>query len=398
MNYALTLTLALTTVSLAQAQQLVLKGKVLDEQHRPVPFANVGPPGAEPGTATNEAGEFSLRVAKLPQKLAVVSLGYTPAMLEVTTPGPLTVTLKASTVALPEVRVRNPQQVATELVQRAYAKLARHQKEEQYGKAFYRQKQQHNSHYTEFLDAFYDVRFSPQGINGWQLEQARYGTANEDTGVDMSNFSAALRLIPVFDPKPSRRSLSVPLSPLGPQQFTFTLRQVLEDKGQETAVIDYGPRPNLDRFVPQGTLYIDFATAALRRIEARIPIENLMSMQLREGTTLTSQTMHMTTDFVPHRDSLSRIQSIRAAQRIVLSYEGKPDTTEISGNLFFYQYTARPAAKGYKSTGANYNDLKQAAKQRYDAGFWRNREVLRASPMEEKVIRDLEQRKAFGSF
>jgi len=395
----LVLPLAFVAATAAQAQQTVLKGKVVDEQNRPVPYANVGPPGTEPGTATNEAGEFTLRVNRLPQKLAFVCLGYVPVTLEVASAAaPVRVTLRASTVALPEVRVRNPEQVAAALVQRAYAKLARHQREEEFGKAFYRQKKQHNSQYTEFVDAFYNVRFSPREVSGWQLEQARYGAVPEDTGVDMSNFSAAVRLIPVFDSRPSRRKLSVPLSPGSTRQFTFRLREVLENKGQETAVIEYGPRPNVDRFVPEGTLYIDYNTATLRRVEARIPIEHLMSMQLREGTTVASQTMRMVSDFSPYRDSLSRLQAVRAEQQIVLRYQGRPDTTTIEGNLFFYRYTAKPAGKGYKATGANYNDLKQVQKQRYDAAFWRDQEILRASPVEEKVIRDLEKQKAFGAF
>ncbi|UOQ76433.1 DUF5686 and carboxypeptidase regulatory-like domain-containing protein [Hymenobacter sp. 5516J-16] len=399
MKHPLILTLALTTASLAHAQQITLKGRVVDEKRQPVPYANVGQLGNEPGTATNEAGEFSLRVASLPRKITVISLGYAPTTVDATSATePLLIVLKASTVALPEVRVRNPEQVATELVKRAYAKLVRHQRQEQYGKAFYRQKQEHNGKYSEFLDAFYDVRFTNQGVGGWQLEQARYATAAEETGVDMTNFSAAVRLIPVFEPKPSRRTLAVPLSPLADKQFKFHLREVLQDKGQETAVIDFTPRLDLNQPAAFGTLYVDFKTAAIRRLESNVPIGNLMSLQFSEGTTLTSQTFRMVTEFSPVADSLSRLQAVRAEQTIVLSYQGKPDSTEISGNLFFYQNTTKPAAKGYKSTGVNYNDLKQAMKQNYNAKFWRDREILRASPVEEKVIRDLEQRKAFGSF
>ncbi|MBX0290566.1 carboxypeptidase-like regulatory domain-containing protein [Hymenobacter sp. HSC-4F20] len=399
MKHVLTLTLALATASLAQAQQLTIKGKVLDEQRRPVPYASVGQLNNEPGTATNEAGEFSLRVASLPRKITVISLGYAPTTVDVkSATEPLVISLSASTVALPEVRVRNPEQVASELVKRAYAKLARHQRQEQYGKAFYRQKQRHNGTYSEFLDAFYDVRFTSQGVGGWQLEQARYATAAEDTGVDMTNFSAAVRLIPVFEPKPSRRTLAVPLSPLAEKQFKFQLREILQDKGQQTAVIDYTPRLDLNQPATFGTLYLDMESAALRRVESNVPIGSLMSLQFSEGTTLSSQSFRMVTDFSPVADSLSRLQAIRAEQTIVLSYQGKPDTTSISGNLFFYQHTAKPAAKGYKTTGVNYNDLKQAMKQNYNAKFWRDREILRASPVEEQVIRDLERRKAFGSF
>ena len=82
----------------------------------------------------------------------------------------------------------------------------------------------------------------------------------------------------------------------------------------------------------------------------------------------------------------------------MLRYQNQTDTTTINGNLFFYRYTARPASQGYKATGVNYNDLKQARKRPYDPAFWRNREILRASPAEERVIQDLEQQKAFGAF
>ena len=380
------------------SQQILLKGKVLDEKNQPVPYVNIGIVDAEVGTATNEAGEFLLRVPRLPQQLRITSLGFEPLMFTVTTSAPLVLRLKNSTVTLPEVRVHDPERIATELVQRASAKLARHGRKSDYGQAFYRQKQRHNGRYTEFLDAFYAVRFTAEGVSGWQLEQARYGQTAEDTGVEMVNFSAALRLIPVYDPKPSPKTVAVPLGPQAAEQFSFQLREILHDKGEETAVINFAPRPELGRVALVGTLYIDLNTATLRRVESYVPIAYLMTLQFSEGTSLDSQTMLMTTDFAPYQDSLSRLQSVRADQRIVLRYQNQTDTTTINGNLFFYHYTTRAASKGYKTTGVNYNDLKQARKQAYDPAFWRNREVLRASPAEERVIRDLEQQKAFGAF
>ncbi|NVO84187.1 carboxypeptidase-like regulatory domain-containing protein [Hymenobacter terrestris] len=387
--------------SLAQAQEILLKGRVVDEKNQPIPYAGVGVVGAEVGTATNEAGEFLLRVPRLPQQLTVNSLGFEPTILNVNTTmaaSPLEVRLKSSLVALPEVRVRNPAQVAAELVQRASAKLARHQRDAMYGQAFYRQKQRHNGRYTEFMDAFYDVRFTVEGISGWQLTQARYGQVKEETGVDMMNFSAALRLIPVYDPKPSSRKVAVPLGPRATKQFIFQLREILRDESGEVAVIDFRPRPELGQSALTGTLYLDMETASLRRMESRVPIADLMSLQFGEGTSLDSQNMRLTADFAPYQDSLSQLRAVRADQRIVLTYNGRPDTTTLSGNLFFYRYAKGANTKGYKSTGVNYNDLRQARKGPYEPEFWRSREVLRATPAEERVIRDMEEQKAFGTF
>lgn len=383
----------------ARAQQVLLKGRVLDEKEKPVPYAGVGVLGSEVGTATNEAGEFLLRVPRLPQQITVNSLGFEPTILNVATAAkPLEVRLKSSLVALPEVRVRNPAQVATELVKRASAKLARHQREALYGQAFYRQKQRHNGRYTEFMDAFYDVRFTAEGVSGWQLTQARYGQVSEETGVEMMNFSAAMRLIPVYDPKPSPRKVAVPLGPRASEQFVFQLREVLRNESGEVAVIDFLPRPELGQSALTGTLYLDMQTAALRRMESLVPIADLMSLQFGEGTSLDSQNMRLTADFAPYQDSLSQLRAVRAEQRIVLRYQGRPDTTTLSGNLFFYRYTKGANTKGYKSTGVNYNDLKQARRGPYEPEFWRSREVLRATPAEERVIRDMEQQQAFGTF
>ncbi|SET58371.1 carboxypeptidase-like regulatory domain-containing protein [Hymenobacter actinosclerus] len=385
----------------AFAQQILLKGRVLDEKNQPVPYAGVGVLGSEVGTATNEAGEFLLRVPRLPQQLTVNSLGFEPTILNLNAKmaaAPIEIRLKSSLVALPEVRVRNPGQIAAELVQRASAKLARHQRESLYGQAFYRQKQRHNGRYTEFMDAFYDVRFTAEGISGWQLTQARYGQVSEETGVEMMNFSAAMRLIPVYDPKPSPRTVAVPLGPRATGQFAFQLREILRNESGEVAVIDFRPRPELGQSALSGTLYLDMATASLRRVESQVPIADLMALQFGEGTSLDSQSMRLTADFVPYQDSLSQLRAIRAEQRIVLRYNGRPDTTTVSGNLFFYRYAKGANTKGYKSTGVNYNDLRQARKGPYEPEFWRDREVLRASPAEERVIRDMEQQQAFGTY
>jgi len=120
--------LSLLTLS-AHAQTTRLSGTVVDEQRRPVPFASVALPDGSAGTATNEVGEFSLLVPTLPQRLVVISMGYARTEVAAPTAAPLTITLPASAVQLPEVVVRNPQRVAEELVQHAYAKLVRHEKD-----------------------------------------------------------------------------------------------------------------------------------------------------------------------------------------------------------------------------------------------------------------------------
>ena len=148
--------------ALAGQAQIIVSGRLLDEHQQPVPFASIAPADGHTGTASNEVGEFSLRLPALPQQFTILSIGYERATIAVTVAGPLPapIVLRASAVQLPEVTVRANSE-AEELVRRCYAKLLRHEAEVQYGRGFYRQKTRQNGRYREFFDAFYDVKITP---------------------------------------------------------------------------------------------------------------------------------------------------------------------------------------------------------------------------------------------
>lgn len=384
----------------AAAQTATLTGRVIDEQQRPVPYASVGVKGGQQGTATNEIGEFSLRVPSLPQQLEVLSIGYLPTTLLVTTQaGSVTVMLPLSAVALPEVRVRNPDKVAEELVQRASAKLLRHEKDQQYGKGFYRQKTRQNGYYREFFDAFYDVKFSNRLIEGWDLGESRY--AFTPGGFTFTNFSSLVRRIPVFTRHPWREKLLVPLGPAATKNFHFTLRTILVgEAGRETAVIDFEPRPEVRKPATTGTLYIDLQSAVLRRQEQALPLSSMLTFKgLDPGFERTSDEFRLITDFAPLSDSLTRLASTRAEGSIVIrAAGGRADSTHVSAYLLLYQYTGRLAGHTYEDVGRHSRDLDQVMKRPYNPQFWLDNEVLRASPLEQEVIHDFEGKRVFGQF
>jgi len=370
----------------------------MDEQQQPVPYANVGLADGSNGTATNEIGEFSLRANALPQRLVVLSMGYSRTEVEVQAEKvPLLITLKASVVALPEVKVRNPDKVAEELVQRASAKLLRHARDQQYGKAFYRQKTRHNGQYREFFDAFYDVKFSNRLIEGWDLGESRYGYT--PGGITFTNFSVLIRRVPVFRQQPVRQKFLVPLGRNATKYFHFTLRNVLTEPGRETAVIDFEPRPEIGRPATTGTLYIDMQTAVLRRQEQAMPFGNMLTFKVGPEYQRVSDDFRLVSDFVPLNDSLTRLASTRAECSIVLrNLDGHPDSTRVAAYLFFYQYTGRQPGHAYQDVGRRSRDLDQVMKKPYNAQFWQENEVLRASPIEQEVISDFEGKKVFGEF
>jgi CarboxypepD_reg-like domain len=379
------------------AQSLTVQGRVVDAQQQPVPFVSVALADGSQGTATNEVGEFRLRLPAPAAQLVVFGVGYQRTTVPVPADGkPLAVTLPASVVALPEVRVSSQQQ-ATALVQRAYAKLLRHQADAYYGKGFYRQKTSQNQQYREFFDAFADIRFTPQKIEGWDLGEARF--AYTPGGVDFSNFSAITRLLPLFQTaaEPPGRVM-LPFSPAGLRTLSFALDSYLTEQGRELAVVRFAPPAGTPN-AASGKLYIDPATAALHRLALEVPASSMFNVGETKGSGVSYEgaTLRLTTDLVPVADSLTRLASKRAELDMhFIVREAFPEDVHVSSYFLVYQLTPKLPKQPYAAMGPQTNDLQQIRKRRYNPQFWRDNEIIRASPVEERVVRDFEGRKVFG--
>lgn len=386
--------LLLLLATVAQAQILV-SGRLVDEKQQPVPYASIALADGHAGTASNEVGEFSLKLPSLPQQLIALSIGYERTMVQVTQAGalPADIMLRASAVQLPEVTVRANGE-AEELVRRCYAKLLRHRADVQYGRAFYRQKTQQNGRYREFFDAFYDVKLTPRNMPSWVLGEARYALTKG--GLSFTNFSAIARQLPVFLlPDNETHKTGLPLGPNGLAQFTFVLHQTLREQGRELAVVDFTPRPGAGQ-ATRGSLYIDPRTASLFRIDQELPAAQMFNMGSNPAVQQERTTAHMVSDFAAYQDSLTRLASTRTTATINLLVRGFSDETTVSGYFFFYEYGPPTLGERYPDTDLLTADLNLIRKRRYNPQFWRENAVIKASPIEETIIRDFEGQKVFG--
>ena len=379
--------------------QTLISGRLVDERGQPVPYASVALADGRRGTASNEVGEFSLRVPTLPQQLIILSIGYERTVADVLQSGPLPadIVLKASAVSLPEVTVRAHAE-AEALVARCYAKLLRHAQDVQYGRAFYRQKTRQNGRYREFFDAFYDVKLTPRAMPSWVLGEARYALTRG--GTNFRNFSALTRSFPVFlggEGAPEGK-VRLPLSPDGLQRFTFVLRQTLRENGRTLAVIDFAPRPGVAP-ATRGNLYIDTETAALFRVSQDLPADQMMAAPSTGVVQTERATAHVTANFLPQNDSLTRLASTQATATITLTVQGGfTEETVVSSNFFFYEYGPPTPGETYPDLGLKAVDLAPIRKRRYRPRFWQDNAVIKASPLEEQIITDFEGQKVFGKF
>ncbi len=95
--------LLLTSFSLLQAQDRVVKGVVTDENNSPVPGATVFVKGTSVGTSTNIKGEYTLKLPANATSFTVSFMGYNPTELKYAGKPVMNARLTPSAVALKEV-------------------------------------------------------------------------------------------------------------------------------------------------------------------------------------------------------------------------------------------------------------------------------------------------------
>ena len=100
LKHILFLTFFLVTITIS-AQ--TVKGKVTDTNANALPFLNVVEKGTSNGTTTDDKGEFTLNVKKLPTTLVFSSLGYKTVEKKITSTSFITVQVAESNESLEEV-------------------------------------------------------------------------------------------------------------------------------------------------------------------------------------------------------------------------------------------------------------------------------------------------------
>jgi hypothetical protein len=109
-----------------QAQSFTLTGKVLDKAGAGIPFANIYMKSTMLGASTDDNGQFSFNVSKLPDSLIVTELGFKPYIKYITTPSTdaLTIQLEDNTLTLQEVEVMGYRDPGKSLMKKVIAHRA----------------------------------------------------------------------------------------------------------------------------------------------------------------------------------------------------------------------------------------------------------------------------------
>lgn len=167
--------IAILIASTSSFAQHLIEGSVVDSQTgNPVPFASVGVIGTSSGTSSNLNGQFSLSVMP-PVALLVTSVGYESTRID-SVSGFITIMLKPSVTQLDVVLVTDRPINPKKIVRKAFSKIT-----DNYGtdpflqKFFYRHYCKDGDVHGRLIEASVDVWKS----NGYRSTQKRAGESDQ---------------------------------------------------------------------------------------------------------------------------------------------------------------------------------------------------------------------------
>ncbi len=373
------------------AAQGLITGKVLDKQTRqPVPYASVVVAGTSTGTTSNAEGEFALTLKQLPAKLLAFSLGYGRDSVTVTTAGPTpTLALEAGPIALPAVE---PASYAASLLRKAYQQLQRTRGQALYGQAFYRQFTRIGNQPTEVLEAVWDVKSSPAGLDGSRLAQGRY--AARAALMDFQNFSIYTKKAGAFCglAVADTANLHAVLNADPTRFYTLRYRGQTQSGGRPVAEVAFVSWPGIP--VVSGSLFIDPTTYQVLHARATRVLDASTQQQ---GFAFADNEVTVEVDFKPQAAGAVP-NYVRAIGSLAVRYGTKPAVpVQVTSFTSFYDGRPTPTGLPYAGPEATANDLAAIKQKPYDPAFWRDNPVVKRPPLEEETIKSFEQSKAFGT-
>lgn len=375
-----------------------IEGELTDSQTKePVAFATIGIEGSSLGTSSNAEGFFSLKVpANLNNeklRIKISSIGYENAVL-INPLGFQSLQMKHSTTVLRETIVFGNDMTPAGIVKKAFSKIKKNYNTKPFVyKNFYRHYCKEDTSYGRLIEAATEV----YKRKGYKLQQPQPGYKDEvrvtqlrrsldKTKVSETHLPIAVYPILASDFVGFQTKVVSVLNLFIPQdvslvkayfkQTRFSLEGITEFDGQQVYEIHYRIAPkdsaltsNLNRF--SGKLFINTKDYAFVKVET-----------LRESK---RDTANVTVLYKKYKGKYYLYHAIKEATQLSTN-DGKnfflhwshieSMTTDIQIEKF----------EKFKGKNPTQQDLFNI---RYDSTFWNDYNILKSTPLEDKIVTDL---------
>ena len=376
-------------------QTISLTGKVLNAQtQEPIPFVNIGTLNTTKGTSSNIYGEFVLNIDSLPQEIFFSHLNYSKRGIRVIENNGLVVKLMPVDNVLDAITVtgKKRKNYLVNLIRKAYNRAV-FSRNNQYGKAFYRQTSKVGGHYSELFEIFYDTKFSNRGIVDWEVQEGRY--AMKTTALTNKNFTLLSRVLTTVQPRTD--DFVMPINLDVEEYYEFDVSEVKKMGSREVAIINFVPLKRVHMPAFEGVVYIDINNYDILKVKGKIQHDELDFIKITGDGVWQDYVLSYELAYREESDSLlldyiSVDQSFEYYREKKLVYP-----VHTISQFTFYEYYY-PTKK--KRLGGTLNQRSDAAlldKIGYNKEFWEANEIVKRTPVELEVIESFESKKAFGT-
>lgn len=375
-------------------QHLLITGKVFDELTKdPLPYASVSIAGKSFGTVTNANGEFDFYVhPSLSSDSIVVShVGYENyrATIQFLANKANAFALKPKPVLLREVVIREQDLTAKEIVAKALKELTVNYATKPYCiEGFFREIEQENGKYVLLSEAavdVYDQHFDgkrknhlQEAVNVKEMRRSlRHGEANNRDNIGHA-------LADLFENNDVRYNRGM----LDTANNTFTLDHITHY--HDRAVYRIGMKHAAD----SGVLFIDMETFGILKIsmerKSRDGAKTFYEERLLKKNAMQRRNwFHFSVEFELYDGKLYPRRMHESEMNEL--YDAATDQLKIT-SIETLEYVANHIIPGKESRSAQKLKYGMMIKPgEYHEAFWKNFNTLKLTPLDEKLIRDLEK-------
>ncbi len=379
--------------------QTEINGKVVDsETGEPVPYCNISFESLKGGTSSNELGEFVIVVDSFPVKLIFSHIIYGQKVQEIPKTSAIKVSLEPLTITLDEVVVSSKiDPFAVKLAKNAIEKAYNSLTEDNYGRAFYRQKSKNGDSYSEFSEIFYDIRYNNTGINDWNISEGRYALNEE--AVRNKNYTSFSRILKPL--QPNTNDLIFPLHPNFELYYVPRVISVIESGNSKIAVVHFRPKTDIKTPAFDGEVYIDTKTYDILKIKGELSNDDLVFTKLSTKKNSRWKNYMISYEITYRRDNPSK--SLLDYIKVDQSFDYYVDdsfqfnATSTSNLIFYEHYVPTPGKRLGNRLSRRQSDWEKLDEIGYNEEFWEENPIVKRTPIEKEVIDSFEKENAFNS-
>lgn len=390
--------LALTCIAFVAKAQVIVEGKVVDQNNTPIGYATIGIKGTTRSVMSNELGYFKVSVPSLPLVFVCSSIGF-ESRAETVNSEKIVIQLPGKIYAMKNVTILGD--AAYKIFKKAYRMLQKPGYKYYDGKVFYRLVTQNDSTYTELLEGFYDAQIAPTGFLQWKLKHGRYALAEDyqqQHYVKSIDLSGLIRYMDITNDHQS--GIAFPLFPFRADAnsiYRFSFKGTTHLGNKEVTKVYFEPRKPLESAF-SGIAYIDDVTGKLYRLEAQFsrPFSNLIRSE--EGNIPAYQlNISYTIDYTEAPAGEMQLSWVDVDLTYTYRHLSIPRNIHTHIQCFvFDKGKPQPKMNLKKSYSVSESDYAAIRSRLYIKPFWDENTVITQTGLQERVTQDFEKNGSFG--